>query len=111
MISRPADLVSGGFLKRYNIGVPSSRMETLQLLRLLTARLERLSVDSHWARRASGLRGNILKVLEQADAGETVAAERLALLTESAFSILRRAAGVIPDPEDLNRKKADKWIE
>jgi hypothetical protein len=78
-------------------------METppIQLLRLLAARLERLSVDSHWARRASGLRGNILKVLEQADAGEQVAATRLDLLTERSFDILRRAARDIPDPDEL----------
>ena len=39
----------------------------IELLRLLAERLERLSVDSLWARRASGLRGNIIKVLEEID--------------------------------------------
>ena len=37
----------------------------IELLRLLAERLERLSADSLWARRASGLRGNIIKVLEE----------------------------------------------
>ena len=37
----------------------------INLLRLLVERLEHLSVDSHWARRASGLRGNIVKLLEE----------------------------------------------
>jgi hypothetical protein len=71
------------------------------LLRLLAARLERLSVDSRWARRASGLRGNIIKIIEQIDAGEPVTAQRLKLLTDSAFVILRQAAQDIPDLEDL----------
>ena len=77
----------------------------IELLHLLAARLERLSVDSRWARRASGLRGNILKVLEQADAGELVSVKRLEMLTETAFYILRQAAQDIPDLEDLFRKK------
>ena len=75
--------------------------QPIELLRLLAARLERLSVDSRWARRASGLRGNIIKILEQADAGEPVAAMRLNLLTDTAFDILRQAAQDIPDLEDL----------
>jgi hypothetical protein len=76
-----------------------------ELLRLLAARLERLSVDSHWARRASGLRGNILKILEQYDSGGPIEAKRQALLTDTAFDILRKAAQDIPDLEDLNKKK------
>ena len=87
---------------RYNNFVTENR--PIELLRLLASRLERLSVDSRWARRASGLRGNMLKVLEQADAGKSVARERLDLLTESAFDILRRAAQDIPDLEILDKK-------
>ncbi|MBE3037265.1 MAG: hypothetical protein IMZ62_00395 [Chloroflexi bacterium] len=79
--------------------------QPIELLRLLAARLERLSVDSRWARRASGLRGNIIKILEQADTGEPVAAMRLNLLTDTAFDILRRAAQDIPDLEDLYKNK------
>lgn len=79
--------------------------QPIELLRLLAARLERLSVDSRWARRASGLRGNIVKILEQADTGEPVAAMRLNLLTDTAFDILRRAAQDIPDLEDLYKNK------
>jgi hypothetical protein len=78
--------------------------QPIELLRSLAARLERLSVDSHWARRASGMRGNIIKILEQADAGEPIAARRLDLLTDTAFDILRRAAQDIPDMEDLYKK-------
>ena len=76
-----------------------------RLLRLLVSRLERLSVDSHWARRASGLRGNIVKVLEEADSGQIIPSARLSLLTDAAFDILRRAAQEIPDLEDLRKKR------
>ena len=82
-----------------------AQSDHLQLLRLLITRLERLSVDSHWARRANGLRGNIVKVLEEADAGQMVALERVNLLTEVAFDILRRAAQDIPDLEELLKKR------
>ena len=78
--------------------------KSIELLRLLAGRLERLSVDSSWARRASGLRGNIIKILEQAESGEPVTKRRLRLLTDSAFEILRQAAQDIPDLEDLNKK-------
>lgn len=71
--------------------------QPIDLLRLLAVRLERLSVDSNWARHASGLRGNIIKLLEQADNGEPVASNRLDLLIDIAFDILRRAAQDIPD--------------
>ncbi len=76
----------------------------IELLRLLVSRLERLSADSHWARRASGLRGNLLKVLEEIDSGGSVAPERLDLLVDAAFDLLRRAAEEIPDLEALRRK-------
>ena len=68
---------------------------------MLVARLERLSVDSHWARRASGVRGNIVKVLEEADSRSKIPPDRLELLTQAAFDILRRAAQDIPDIEEL----------
>jgi hypothetical protein len=92
-------------MQRYNTGVPSTQTDQVQLLRLLVSRLERLSVDSHWARRASGLRGNIVKVLEEADTGKGVSSTRLILLTDAAFDILRRAAQDIPDLEDLLKRR------
>jgi hypothetical protein len=76
------------------------------LLRLLAARLERLSVDSNLARRASGLRGNIIKMLEEVDSGKEISATRLDLLTDAAFDLLQRAAQDIPDLEDLHRKRS-----
>ena len=83
----------------------SAHLNNTQLLRLLISRLEHLSVDSHWARRANGLRGNIVKVLEEDDSGKEVSEERLGLLTDAAFDILRRAAQDIPDLEYLLKRK------
>lgn len=100
-----AESAEKGMIQRYNTNVPSTFTGQIKLLRLLVARLERLPVDSHWARRASGLRGNIVKVLEEADSGEEVSASRLELLTEAAFGILRRAAQDIPDLEELLKRK------
>lgn len=63
--------------------------------RLLEARLERLSVDSGWARRSSGLRGSLLKYLEQVEHGAAPDAEQSAHLTHlvrRGFTILNRAA-------------------
>ena len=37
----------------------------IDTLRLLIARLERLSADSYWAHKASGLRGSLLRYMEQ----------------------------------------------
>jgi len=85
--------------------VSSTYTDQIRLLSLLIARLERLSVDSHWARRASGLRGNIVKLLDEADSGQEVPAARLELLTGAAFDILRRVAQDIPDLEDLLKRR------
>ena len=73
----------------------------VKLLRMLAERLERLSVDSLWARRASGLRGNIIKVLEDLDAGQEIGHERLSALIQNAFEILQRAAQEIPDIDEI----------
>ncbi len=71
----------------------------MDLVRLLAARLERLSVDSIWARRASGLRRSLVKAIEAADAGSEYPPEQLDMLIEHSFDILRKAAREIPDAE------------
>ena len=76
----------------------------IELLRLMAERLERLSVDSHWARRASGLRGNMIKVLEEFDAGQEIEPERLTPLIDRAFEVLQHAAQEIPDIEEIMKK-------
>jgi hypothetical protein len=74
------------------------------LLEMLAYRLERLSVDSLWARRASGLRGNIIKVLNEVRQGETVPAARLTPLIDRAFVILEHAAQEIPDMDEIKKQ-------
>jgi len=77
----------------------------IELLRLLAERLERLSADSHWARRASGLRGNIIKVLGEFDSGQEVEAARISPLVQRAHEILRLAALEIPDIDEIMKKR------
>ena len=62
------------------------------LIRLLLARLERISADSHWAHRASGVRGALLRALEIIEKGRPFPDERLASLIELGFTILAQAA-------------------
>ncbi|MHB0966763.1 MAG: hypothetical protein ACYC36_09960 [Bellilinea sp.] len=68
-------------------------------LHLLIARLERLSVDSHWAHRAAGMRGGLLKALDDLEAGKPAPDELDAVLTQS-YRILIRAAREIPAQEE-----------
>jgi len=64
----------------------------LNLIRILAERLERSSVDSVWAHRASGLRGSLIRVMEQLESGENVNKQILVLLYERGFYILEQAA-------------------
>lgn len=69
---------------------------------LLVARLERISADSIWARRASGLRGALLKWLEKQDPLENAGknevistaqdSENIAFLIELSYKMLEKAA-------------------
>lgn len=77
----------------------------VELLRLLSERLERLSVDSHWARRASGLRGNIIKIIEEVDTGQEIDPARISPLIQRAHEILKRAAQEIPDIDEIMKKR------
>jgi hypothetical protein len=60
-------------------------------MRMLAARLERLSVDSAWAHRASGVRGNLLRLIEQIESGEAVEKD-IELVTDIAFMVLTKGA-------------------
>jgi hypothetical protein len=64
----------------------------IQLIRLLLARLERVSVDSYWAHRASGARGALLRALERLEAGQAVDRSALKRLMDRGFLILESAA-------------------
>ncbi len=76
----------------------------IQLLKLLAGRLERLNVDSLWARRASGTRGNIIKILAKIERGQEIDRARLSPLIDRAFEVLTHAAQEIPDMDEIKRK-------
>lgn len=68
----------------------------LQLANHVAYRLERLSVDSFWAHRASGVRRSIVRLLEvQAPSQDDDT--RLAQLVEQGFRIIEHAAREIGD--------------
>jgi len=67
---------------------------------ILVSRLERISADSVWAHRSSGLRGSLLRLLESWEAGEmktgggaeTTAVEDLTCMIQAGYSMLESAA-------------------
>jgi hypothetical protein len=67
----------------------------LELIKRLTDRLERLSADSIYAHQASGLRGSLLRCIEQLESGElldSVDRSKLDDLVGYGFDILELAA-------------------
>ncbi|HUH96588.1 MAG TPA: hypothetical protein VLZ89_04465 [Anaerolineales bacterium] len=66
--------------------------DELQLLRLLLTRLERVSADSYWAHRASGIRGALLRALDRIEAGQQVDQSALRRWMDQGFQILGQAA-------------------
>ena len=68
----------------------------IENLELIASRLERLSVDSTYAHRASGYRGNILRYLDrlriEPDLISQIELENMRQLTDQAFRILIAAA-------------------
>ena len=64
-----------------------------KLIRLLLPRLERISADSYWAHRASGVRGALVKNLEQIEAGLPLDLAALQRNIAVGFEILKEAAG------------------
>lgn len=62
------------------------------LIRLLLTRLERISVDSYWAHRASGVRGALTKLLVELEAGQTIDPNSLQINITTGFEILQKAA-------------------
>lgn len=59
---------------------------------MLLNRLERISVDSVWAHRASGLRGSLLRALEQIEEGNSPDPKEMKAISKAGFAILREAA-------------------
>jgi len=66
--------------------------EPLRTLRLLLARLERISADSVTAHRASGVRGAMLRMMETLETGGAVSDQELKRLIDSGYALLQRAA-------------------
>jgi hypothetical protein len=64
----------------------------LQLICTLTERLERISADSVWAHRASGVRGALLRTLDQMQNGNPPDPRSFANIISIAFNILTHAA-------------------
>jgi hypothetical protein len=64
----------------------------LDLLRLLLSRLEKISVDSVWAHRASGVRGSLIRALENIENDKPVSESHLKGLMKLGFYILQKAA-------------------
>ena len=62
-------------------------------VQMLISRLERLSANSYWAHRSSGLRGSLLRALERIEEqGEADPGPALDELIEQEFTILGEAA-------------------
>lgn len=66
---------------------------------LLVQRLERLSADSVWAHRASGVRASLHKALSREKNHGNLA--ELDPLIELGFDILQKAAQEVPDPGEM----------
>jgi len=62
------------------------------LIRLLLARLEKISADSVWAHRASGIRGSLLRALEKIERGRRVPKSEMKRLMDMGFHALQKAA-------------------
>ena len=62
------------------------------LVHMLLSRLERISVDSYWAHRASGVRGALLRALEKLENGRPVSRSDLKRIVKMGFSILENTA-------------------
>ena len=69
--------------------------------KILVERLARLSADSSWARRASGLRASLDKACKQIQNGEAVDADHFNQLISLGFQMLEKAAEELPVPEDI----------
>ena len=66
--------------------------EPLRTLRMLLARLERISADLVTAHRASGLRGAMLRTIDQFEKADQVSEYDVKRLLESGYALLNRAA-------------------
>ena len=66
--------------------------EETKIIQLLLARLERVSVDSYWAHRASGMRRALIRMVDEMETDGHLSAEERENLVRTSFEILERAA-------------------
>ena len=94
-MDRVTDFESGGCAfdphRGHSFFMESSTPEE-KLIHLLLARLERISVDSYWAHRASGVRGALIRILEESEVQEDPNIQTLQNLSKLGFQILEKAA-------------------
>ena len=76
------------------LGLMQSR-EDRNLIELLLMRLERVSADSYWAHRASGVRGSLIRILDGIDGGPLVSSIDIKQITDLGFYILEQASRII----------------
>jgi hypothetical protein len=62
-----------------------------QLIHMLLYRLERISADSYWAHRASGVRGALLRLSEDFVKGRPVQGTDMQRMMDLGFNILEKA--------------------
>jgi hypothetical protein len=67
-------------------------MKSTAVTSLLLERLERISADSIWAHRASGLRGSLLTIVEQSEEELPLENPEVKRLIAYGFQILENAA-------------------
>lgn len=66
--------------------------ELISTLQFLLARLERISADSVVAHRASGVRGAMLRALDDHEKGRTPTVLQLNRLNDAGYYLLQKAA-------------------
>ena len=74
---------------------------SLRKAKILVERLARLSADSIWARRASGLRASLDKAVGQVENGNIVDGDHFNHLVTLGYEMIEKAAEEIPVPEDI----------
>ncbi|HSB01670.1 MAG TPA: hypothetical protein VLE49_13550 [Anaerolineales bacterium] len=67
-------------------------MNELRVTSMLIERLEHIPADSIWAHRASGIRRQLWRILEQSEGDQSVNSQTIRQSYESAFHILSEAA-------------------
>jgi hypothetical protein len=75
--------------------------------KILVDRLARLSADSIWARRASGLRASLDKAIGQIKNGQTVDIDHMAYLNSLGFDMLEKAGKELPVPDDILKQQKE----